>query len=63
MEDVTYRGNGNFIINGGFKAETEAWIEKTSREQKKEDIIYQEVVEDLDLTASIVDRLLTKLGK
>eukprot|EP00965_Chrysotila_dentata_P198794 6179025-Pleurochrysis_carterae.AAC.2 len=55
MEDITYRGARNFIINGDFNAETETWIEKMSREQKKEDVAYQGVIEDLDRIAGITE--------
>eukprot|EP00965_Chrysotila_dentata_P181371 5986157-Pleurochrysis_carterae.AAC.1 len=41
MQNITERGTRNFIVNGDFNAETEAWINKTGRTQKEEDIIYQ----------------------
>eukprot|EP00965_Chrysotila_dentata_P051168 1695996-Pleurochrysis_carterae.AAC.1 len=53
MQDITERGNRNFIVNGDFNAETEAWISKTGRTQKEEDVIYKGVIEDLNLVASV----------
>eukprot|EP00965_Chrysotila_dentata_P096145 3176441-Pleurochrysis_carterae.AAC.1 len=41
MKDVTERGTRDFLINEDFNAETEAWINKTGRTQKEEDVIYQ----------------------
>eukprot|EP00965_Chrysotila_dentata_P147833 4879801-Pleurochrysis_carterae.AAC.1 len=55
MKDVTDRRNRNFIINGDFNAETETWISKSGRTQKEEDIIYQGVIEDLNLVASVTE--------
>eukprot|EP00965_Chrysotila_dentata_P150923 4987444-Pleurochrysis_carterae.AAC.1 len=55
MQDVTGNGHRNFIINGDFNAETEAWISKTGRTQKEEDVIYQGVIEDLNLIASVTE--------
>eukprot|EP00965_Chrysotila_dentata_P231073 6198141-Pleurochrysis_carterae.AAC.1 len=52
MQDITERGTRNFIINGDFNAETETWISGTGRTQKEEDVIYQGVIEDLNLVAS-----------
>eukprot|EP00965_Chrysotila_dentata_P092512 3053034-Pleurochrysis_carterae.AAC.1 len=54
-QDITDRGNRNFVINGDFNAETEAWISKTGRSQKEEDVIYQEVIEDLNLVPSVTE--------
>eukprot|EP00965_Chrysotila_dentata_P245261 6206454-Pleurochrysis_carterae.AAC.3 len=51
--DITNRGTGNFIINGDFNAETEAWIEKTGRVQMEEDVVYQGILEDLNLIPSV----------
>eukprot|EP00965_Chrysotila_dentata_P113170 3739531-Pleurochrysis_carterae.AAC.1 len=53
MQDITVRGNRNFIVNGDFNAETETWINRTGKTQKEEDVIYQGVIEDLNLAASI----------
>eukprot|EP00965_Chrysotila_dentata_P015759 521545-Pleurochrysis_carterae.AAC.1 len=55
MRDVTGSGHRNFIITGDFNAETEAWINKTGRTQKEEDVIYQGVIEDLNLIASVTE--------
>eukprot|EP00965_Chrysotila_dentata_P066599 2205839-Pleurochrysis_carterae.AAC.1 len=55
MQDITIRGNRNFIINGDFNAETEAWMSKNGRTQKEEDVIFQEVIEDLNLVASVTE--------
>eukprot|EP00965_Chrysotila_dentata_P013815 458502-Pleurochrysis_carterae.AAC.1 len=54
-QDITERGNRNFVINGDFNAETEAWISKTGRTQKEEDVIYQRVIEDLSLVPSVTE--------
>eukprot|EP00965_Chrysotila_dentata_P039758 1321179-Pleurochrysis_carterae.AAC.1 len=53
MEDITDRGNKNFVVNGDFNAETEAWIKKHGRTQPEEDVVYQGVIEDLNLITSI----------
>eukprot|EP00965_Chrysotila_dentata_P081354 2686616-Pleurochrysis_carterae.AAC.1 len=53
--DITDKGNRNFVINGDFNAETEAWIHKTGRVQKEEDVIYQGIREDLSLVPSITE--------
>eukprot|EP00965_Chrysotila_dentata_P041750 1384779-Pleurochrysis_carterae.AAC.1 len=55
MTDVTENGNRNFIINGDFNAESEAWIQKNGKTQKEEDIIYQGILEDMNLIASITE--------
>eukprot|EP00965_Chrysotila_dentata_P095815 3167230-Pleurochrysis_carterae.AAC.2 len=41
MQDITERGTRNFIVNGDFNAETEAWINRTGKIQKEEDVIFQ----------------------
>eukprot|EP00965_Chrysotila_dentata_P237656 6202042-Pleurochrysis_carterae.AAC.3 len=43
MTDVKERRTRNFIINGDFNAETEAWIQKTGKTQKEEDVMYHGV--------------------
>eukprot|EP00965_Chrysotila_dentata_P187188 6171976-Pleurochrysis_carterae.AAC.1 len=53
MQDITNRGTRNFIINGDFNAETEAWISKNGRSQKEEDVVYQGVIENVNLVASV----------
>eukprot|EP00965_Chrysotila_dentata_P114212 3775440-Pleurochrysis_carterae.AAC.1 len=55
MEDITDRGNKNFVINGDFNAETEAWIKNNGRTQLEEDVIYQGAIDDLNLIASIAE--------
>eukprot|EP00965_Chrysotila_dentata_P164700 5437938-Pleurochrysis_carterae.AAC.1 len=55
MTDVSERGTRNFIINGDFNAETEAWIQKTGKTQKEEDVIYQGVLEDMNVIACITE--------
>eukprot|EP00965_Chrysotila_dentata_P129994 4296804-Pleurochrysis_carterae.AAC.1 len=35
-QKITERGTRNFIVNGDFNAETEAWINRTGRTQKEE---------------------------
>eukprot|EP00965_Chrysotila_dentata_P120119 3972937-Pleurochrysis_carterae.AAC.1 len=40
-QDITDRGTRNFIVNGDFNAETEAWISRSGKTQKEEDVIYQ----------------------
>eukprot|EP00965_Chrysotila_dentata_P256409 6212529-Pleurochrysis_carterae.AAC.1 len=55
VQDITNRGTRNFIINGDFNAETEAWITKNGRTQKEEDVVYQGVIEDLNLVASVTE--------
>eukprot|EP00965_Chrysotila_dentata_P045453 1509994-Pleurochrysis_carterae.AAC.1 len=52
-QDITERGTRNFIIKGDFTAEIEAWISRTGRTQKEEDVVYQGVLEDLNMVASI----------
>eukprot|EP00965_Chrysotila_dentata_P041610 1379725-Pleurochrysis_carterae.AAC.1 len=52
---IAERGTRNFIINGDFNAGTEAWINKTGRIPKEEDIIYQGILEDTNLIASITE--------
>eukprot|EP00965_Chrysotila_dentata_P128588 4250552-Pleurochrysis_carterae.AAC.1 len=52
MEDITDRGNRNFVINSDFNAETEAWIKNNGRTQLEEDVIYQGAIEDLNLIAT-----------
>eukprot|EP00965_Chrysotila_dentata_P108569 3586625-Pleurochrysis_carterae.AAC.1 len=54
-QDITERGTRNFIVNGDFNAETEAWINRAGKTQKEEDVIYQGVIEDLNLVASITE--------
>eukprot|EP00965_Chrysotila_dentata_P176859 5841195-Pleurochrysis_carterae.AAC.1 len=54
-QDITDKGNRNFVINGDFNAETEAWISKTGRSQKEEDVIYQGFIEDLNLVPSVTE--------
>eukprot|EP00965_Chrysotila_dentata_P041704 1382916-Pleurochrysis_carterae.AAC.1 len=54
-QKITERGTRNFIVNGDFNAETEAWINKTGRTQKEEDVIYQGVLEDLNLVACVTE--------
>eukprot|EP00965_Chrysotila_dentata_P167685 5537600-Pleurochrysis_carterae.AAC.1 len=55
IQDITNRGTRNFIINGDFNAETEAWISRNGRSQKEEDAVYQGVIEDLNLVASVTE--------
>eukprot|EP00965_Chrysotila_dentata_P043319 1439726-Pleurochrysis_carterae.AAC.3 len=55
VENIAERGTGDFIINGDFNAETEAWIDKTGRTPEEEDMIYQGITEDLKLIASITE--------
>eukprot|EP00965_Chrysotila_dentata_P206732 6183709-Pleurochrysis_carterae.AAC.5 len=55
MRDITGRGTRNFVINGDFNAETEAWIQETGKTQKEEDVIYQGVLEDMNLIACITE--------
>eukprot|EP00965_Chrysotila_dentata_P006211 202821-Pleurochrysis_carterae.AAC.2 len=45
-------GKENFVLNGDFNAETEAWIKKSGRTQLEEDVVYQGVIEDLNLITS-----------
>eukprot|EP00965_Chrysotila_dentata_P001635 54326-Pleurochrysis_carterae.AAC.1 len=52
-EDVTSRGNRNFVIGGDFNAETEAWIKTNERTQMEEDVVFQGMIEDLNLITSI----------
>eukprot|EP00965_Chrysotila_dentata_P149304 4930967-Pleurochrysis_carterae.AAC.1 len=54
-QDITEGGTRNFIVNGDFNAETEAWISKSGKTQKEEDVIYQGILEDLNLVASITE--------
>eukprot|EP00965_Chrysotila_dentata_P066739 2209690-Pleurochrysis_carterae.AAC.1 len=54
-QDITERGTRNFIVNGDFNAETEAWISRSGKIQKEEDVIYQGSLEDLNLVASITE--------
>eukprot|EP00965_Chrysotila_dentata_P030144 1003765-Pleurochrysis_carterae.AAC.1 len=54
-QKIMERGTRNFIVNGDFNAETEAWINKTGRTQKEEDIIYQGILEDINLVASVTE--------
>eukprot|EP00965_Chrysotila_dentata_P103059 3402691-Pleurochrysis_carterae.AAC.1 len=54
-QDITDGGDRNFVINGDFNAETEAWISKAGRSQKEEDVIYQGVIEDLNLVPSVTE--------
>eukprot|EP00965_Chrysotila_dentata_P070624 2335072-Pleurochrysis_carterae.AAC.1 len=54
-QDITDKGNRNFVINGDFNAETEAWIHKPGRAQKEEDVIYQGIIEDLNLVPSVTE--------
>eukprot|EP00965_Chrysotila_dentata_P020900 691833-Pleurochrysis_carterae.AAC.1 len=54
-QDITDKGSRNFVINGDFNAETEAWISKTGRSQMEEDVIYQGVIEDLNLVPSVTE--------
>eukprot|EP00965_Chrysotila_dentata_P004564 148340-Pleurochrysis_carterae.AAC.1 len=54
-QDITERGTRNFIINGDFKAQTEAWISRSGKTQKEEDVIYQGFLEDLNMVASITE--------
>eukprot|EP00965_Chrysotila_dentata_P114799 3794293-Pleurochrysis_carterae.AAC.1 len=54
-QDITERGTRNFIVNGDFNAETEAWVSRSGKTQKEEDVIYQGVLEDLNLVASITE--------
>eukprot|EP00965_Chrysotila_dentata_P050521 1674257-Pleurochrysis_carterae.AAC.1 len=54
-QDITERGTKNFIVNGDFNAESEAWISKSGKTQKEEDVIYQGFLEDLNLVASITE--------
>eukprot|EP00965_Chrysotila_dentata_P184589 6093432-Pleurochrysis_carterae.AAC.1 len=54
-QEITDRGNRNFVITGDFNAETEVWIHKTGRTQKEEDVIYQGVIEDLNLVPSVTE--------
>eukprot|EP00965_Chrysotila_dentata_P076618 2529713-Pleurochrysis_carterae.AAC.1 len=55
MQEVTDRGTRNFIINGDFNAETEVWLGKNGKPQKGEDVIYQGVIEDLNLIPSLTE--------
>eukprot|EP00965_Chrysotila_dentata_P016924 561183-Pleurochrysis_carterae.AAC.1 len=54
-QNITERGTRNFIINGDFNAETEAWINRHEKIQKEEDVIYQGFLEDLNMVASITE--------
>eukprot|EP00965_Chrysotila_dentata_P061473 2035901-Pleurochrysis_carterae.AAC.2 len=54
-QKITERGTRYFIVNGDFNAETEAWIHKTGRTQKEEDVIYQGILEDINLIASVTE--------
>eukprot|EP00965_Chrysotila_dentata_P213544 6187681-Pleurochrysis_carterae.AAC.2 len=49
------RGTRNFIVNGDFNAETEAWINRTGRIQKEEEVIFQGILEDLNLVTSVTE--------
>eukprot|EP00965_Chrysotila_dentata_P243803 6205619-Pleurochrysis_carterae.AAC.1 len=54
-KDIAERGTRKFIVNGDFNAETEAWISRSGKTQKEEDVIYQGFLEDLNLVASITE--------
>eukprot|EP00965_Chrysotila_dentata_P194812 6176598-Pleurochrysis_carterae.AAC.3 len=53
--NIKERGTRNFIVNGDFNAETEAWMNRTGKTQKEKDVIYQGVMEDLNLVASVTE--------
>eukprot|EP00965_Chrysotila_dentata_P132320 4375403-Pleurochrysis_carterae.AAC.1 len=53
MEDVTSRGARSFVLCGDFNAETEAWIKKSGRSQMEEDVVFQGIIEDLNLVSCL----------
>eukprot|EP00965_Chrysotila_dentata_P185905 6137636-Pleurochrysis_carterae.AAC.1 len=55
MEDVAYRGSREFIMNGDFNAETDSWIKKNGRKQMEEDVMFQGILEDLNLITCITE--------
>eukprot|EP00965_Chrysotila_dentata_P061476 2035998-Pleurochrysis_carterae.AAC.2 len=54
-QNITERGTRNFIINGDFNTETETWISETGRAQKEEDVIYQGIIEHLNLVPCVTE--------